>query len=563
MLPLISAIVLAAVLWLFIPFLRLLSRQWLSPLRFLPGPPSQSFFMGNLAEMHEQENTNLIANWEAKYGSTFVYRGFVGGCRLMTTDPVAVAHILGNAYEYPKPDFVRDSLATMAAGHDGLLTTEGEMHKKQTPAFTSSHIKSLAPIFWDHALQLRDIWFDLASNSETIGHSSTRVDALIWLGRATLDVIGLAGFGYSFHSLAHAHTQALPSESSDELADAFSTIFSTARKFRVMTILQVWFPWLRRFRRNSAVMVQAQETMRRIGLGLIDRATKEAVDDEKNGWKNETGIEGDKTTMGRDLLAVLIRSSLSQRDATSSSSMSTSEILSQISTFLAAGHETTASALNWCLYALVKHPDAQIKLRQSLRELEADFRSVDDNAIQKCEFLDWVVRESLRVHAPVTSTMRVCMREGGDDIPVSRDGYRDKYGSLRSSIPVNKHDIISVPIQAINKSKDLWGEDAGEFKPERWASPPERVKSIPGLYSNILTFLNGNPIDGNRACIGYKFALIEMKIFLYVLVKDIEFSIDPALVIEKKVNVVTRPFVKSEPHLGNQMPLYIRPATKS
>jgi len=152
--------------------------------------------------------------------------------------------------------------------------------------------------------------------------------------------------------------------------------------------------------------------------------------------------------------------------------MSTSEILSQISTFLAAGHETTASALNWCLYALVKHPDAQIKLRQSLRELEADFRSVHDSnqrslltdAIQKCEFLDWVVRESLRVHAPVTSTMRVCMREGGDDIPVSRDGYRDKYGSLRSSIPVNKHDIISVPIQAINKSKDLWGEDAGEFK---------------------------------------------------------------------------------------------------
>lgn len=87
--------------------------------------------MGNLAEMHEQENNNLISIWESIYGSTFVYRGFIGGRRLLTTDPVAISHILGNAYEYPKPDFVRDSLATMAAGHDGLLTTEGEMHKKQ------------------------------------------------------------------------------------------------------------------------------------------------------------------------------------------------------------------------------------------------------------------------------------------------------------------------------------------------------------------------------------------------------------------------------------------------
>lgn len=109
--------------------------------------------------------------------------------------------------------------------------------------------------------------------------------------------------------------------------------------------------------------------------------------------------------------------------------MSTSEILSQISTFIAAGHETTSNALTWCLYALVKHPEAQIKLRQSLRELEAKFASVVGNshrsslltdAIQKCEYLDWVVRESLRIHAPVTSTMRVCMREGGDNIPVSR-----------------------------------------------------------------------------------------------------------------------------------------------
>lgn len=112
-------------------FLMLLVRQARSPLRHLPGPSSPSFFMGNLREMHDQENTGLVARWASSYGSTFVYRGFIGGCRLMTTDPLAVNYIMSHGYDYPKPDFVRDSLASMAAGYEGLLTAEGEMHRKQ------------------------------------------------------------------------------------------------------------------------------------------------------------------------------------------------------------------------------------------------------------------------------------------------------------------------------------------------------------------------------------------------------------------------------------------------
>lgn len=98
---------------------RIIVRQQISPLRRLRGPRSPSFFMGNLAAMHDQENNNLIATWEAEHGPAFIYHGLFGGCRLMITDPRAVAHVLGNAYDYPKPDFVRDSLASMAAGHDG------------------------------------------------------------------------------------------------------------------------------------------------------------------------------------------------------------------------------------------------------------------------------------------------------------------------------------------------------------------------------------------------------------------------------------------------------------
>lgn len=111
--------------------LLLVVRQTLTPLRGLHGPASSSIFYGNLREMHDQENNDLVARWEAEYGSTFVYHGFIGGPRLMTTDPVAVNYIMSRGYDFPKPDFVNRKLARMAVGKEGLLTVEGEVHRRQ------------------------------------------------------------------------------------------------------------------------------------------------------------------------------------------------------------------------------------------------------------------------------------------------------------------------------------------------------------------------------------------------------------------------------------------------
>jgi len=254
------------------------------------------------------------------------------------------------------------------------------------------------------------------------------------------------------------------------------------------------------------------------------------------------------------------------------------ETLCQISTFISAGHETTSAALSWTLYALARALDIQTTLRAHLRSIARDPFALASppsellDAVLRHPYLDHVVRESLRLHAPVTSTMRVA---GADDvIPVSRP-FRDRHGRECAAIHVKKGDIITVPIQAMNKSKEVWGEDAAVFRPERWTedvdgerwredhakAKRERVQrkaGVPGLWGNMLTFGNGNPINGHRACIGYRFAINEIKMFLFVLLRDIEFSIDPSIEIEKKVNVVTRPMVKSEPHIGNQMPLYLR-----
>lgn len=105
------------------------------------------------------------------------------------------------------------------------------------------------------------------------------------------------------------------------------------------------------------------------------------------------------------------------------------------------------------------------------------------------------------MHAPVTWTMRVATKD--DQISVAKP-FLDKGGEYRNSIKIRKHDIITMPIQAINKKKDIWGEDAYSFRPEPWQNPPERVKEIQGLYSNMLTFLGGS-----HGCIGFRSALAE------------------------------------------------------
>ncbi|KAI6114275.1 cytochrome P450 [Pisolithus sp. B1] len=528
----------------------LLATQYFSPLKTLRSPPSQSFLFGNLREMYQQENTGLLFDWEDTYGHTYAYRGFLGGYRLITTDLAAITHILAHSERFQKPDFVRENLATMGAGSESVLTTESDVHTRQAPAFTAAHIRTLHPIFWDKAAELLERWTHLANDQKGLYLS---VDVLPWLSKATLDAIGLAGFGYQFNALAGKN---------DELADAYHLIFSTARKLALRTILETWIPLLRRFRPQSEAMDRARAHLTRIGVELIEeRKLIMAVEMGKDGpYQNLP--EYPRQTRPRDLLSVLaVQSNMA---SFASQRMTTPEVLCQISTFLIAGYETTASALTWCLYALAHDHAAQHRLRAALQAIPGDSPTLDDD-IAKLEHLDWVVREALRLHAPVTWTMRVAMEV--DDVPVDNP-FTDRWGAVCNSVRVNKGDIITVPIQAINKSKRIWGEDAHSFRPERWRNPPESIKN--GLWSNMLTFLGGS-----RGCIGYRFALAEMKIFLYTLVRNFEFATEKGVVIEKVFNIVARPIVKpaiptaatptntrptttSAPS-SNMMPLLIRP----
>jgi len=111
---------------------------------------------------------------------------------------------------------------------------------------------------------------------------------------------------------------------------------------------------------------------------------------------------------------------------------------------------------------------------------------------------------------------------------------------------------VHVPIEAMNLDREIWGEDAWKFVPDRWDNLPEAVKSVPGLYANMLTFS-----AGPRSCIGQRFSLIEMKTFLYVLITNFVFETDEIVV---KSNVgLTRPYVKNKFKEGSRCPMMVTP----
>lgn len=172
------------------------------------------------------------------------------------------------------------------------------------------------------------------------------------------------------------------------------------------------------------------------------------------------------------------------------------ELKNQLMTFMAAGHETTASSLTWCLYALARNPDMQTRLRNEIR---AGIPSLDSpittpETIDSIRYLRNFCNEVTRFYPPVPITLR----EADVDTTIC-----DQF--------IPKGTTIIVCPSAINKSKEFWGEDADVFNPDRW----DKEGGAGGATTNfaMLTFL-----AGPRSCIGQKFAVEEFRCMVAALV---------------------------------------------
>ncbi|KAH9483603.1 Cytochrome P450 monooxygenase 205 [Psilocybe cubensis] len=485
-----------------------------------------------MIEIRDAENSVKHEEWVNQYGSTIRYKGFFGRSRFYTVDVKAVNHILMNNNIYQKPESVRYNLGRILG--NGVLVVEGDKHKQQNPAFGAVQIRELTEIFIEKSIQLRDAW---ASETNKEG-SNGRIDVLSWLSKMTLDVIGIAGFNYKFDALSTD-----PTKKKNELNEAFSTIFRSGTRMSLIPIIRGLVPALRFLpAENDAEAKIASETMARIGNELLRDSKAAVLEEDKNGKTVKASFQR------RDLLSLLLKANMST-NLPENQRMSDEDVLAQVPTFLVAGHETTSTATTWALYHLTQSPEVQRKLRNELLNVSTDNPTMDE--LNALPYLDMVVRESLRVTPPVPSTMRIA--EQDDVIPLSQP-VKDRHGNILDRIRITKGQTVLIPILALNRAKSIWGEDAAEYRPERWQHIPEGAGTIPGVWGNMMTFLGGP-----RACIGYRFSLVEMKALLFTLIRAFEFelAVDPSDIM-KKSTIVQRPLLKSDPEGGNQMPLILR-----
>ncbi|KAF9236869.1 hypothetical protein BU15DRAFT_63590 [Melanogaster broomeanus] len=149
--------------------------------------------------------------------------------------------------------------------------------------------------------------------------------------------------------------------------------------------------------------------------------------------------------------------------------------------------------------------------------------------------------------------LRVAMKDGV--LPLEKP-FTDQNGVLHDGIRMSKGDPVFIPILAMNRPEELWEPDAHE------ENLPESVSHIPGAWDHMLSFLGGA-----RACIGYRFSLVEqtpvlnrMKAILFTLVRAFEFELAvPASEIGKKATLVQRPALRGDPTNRPQLPLLVKP----
>ncbi|KAF9235974.1 cytochrome P450 [Melanogaster broomeanus] len=525
--------------------------EFTSPLRHLPGPKATSLIYGNMGDIWETQSCFLQEKWVEEYGNTLRYKGFFCTDGLLTVDAYAISHILAHNSDYQKPLYVRHGLAKILGNGKIIETHHGKLFLRyvriigsdgsQNPAFGPVQIRALTSIFFAKAIRLRDVLTSEISNNPAANTTGARIDIVPWLTKAALDVIGLAGFNYNIDAL---NANEIP----NELNEAISTVIAIP-KFGILNALQACIPLLCLIASANHILAHyklslfAQRAMQRIARELLMSAKAAA----RAGAK-ETG-EIDKSSIhGRDLFSQLVKANMAT-DIPKSQRLSDEDVLAQFATFLAAGHESTSTATTWAFHQLALAPEIQIKLREELISVDTETLSMDD--LMALPYLDAVVKETLRTNPPVMHAARTAMRD--DVIPVKRP-FTDKRGVVQDQIRITKGDLIFIPILAMNSSKELWGPDAHEFKPERWENVPEAVSDIPGVWSHLLSFLGGP-----RACIGYRFAVVEMKALLFTLVRAFEFELAvPASDIGKHWVIVQRPILRGDPTKKPQLPLLLK-----
>ncbi|XP_010275170.1 PREDICTED: cytochrome P450 CYP72A219-like [Nelumbo nucifera] len=390
--------------------------------------------------------------------------------RVNIMHPELIKDILSNKFgHFEKPKL--NQLIKLLA--NGLANYEGEKWAKHrriiNPAFHIEKLKRMLPAFYTSCSETITRWEKLVALK-----GCCELDVWPEFQNLTGDVISRTAFGSSY----------------DEGRRIFQ-LQNEQAKLVVQAALSIYIPGysLLPTKRNNR-MKEIDREVRGLLRGIIN--------------KREKAIKLGEASQN-DLLGLLLESNfkeIQEHDNAKNLGMNIDDVIEECKLFYFAGQETTANLLVWTMVVLSMHPEWQIRSREEV--LQAFGKDKPDfDGLNHLKVVTMILYEVLRLYPPA--------------VILTRHTYKKiKLGGIYLPPGVE----LLLPTILIHHSRELWGEDAQEFKPERFSS------GVSKATKNQVSFF---PFGwGPRICIGQNFAMTEAKMALALILQQFSFELSPS-----------------------------------
>ncbi|XP_013383979.1 cytochrome P450 4C1 [Lingula anatina] len=463
-------------LWITYFIYKVLIKPFLSPLRRIPGPGYHNPIYGNVREAMQGEAMETSTKWVKKYGDIVRYYHLLGRERILIACPEGLKRMLvTNAKNYVRT-FAGTSTVSRLVGQ-GILAVDGDYHRQQRKIFHHA-------LFGEAVLNMVPVFqtkcqqvIDKWTQQLKSHCEGCVVDAQLDLTNMALDVVSQCAFSYNLNSI---------SDPDNENVKALGFVTSVPSVSFQNTI-----PILNRI---PTAYNKTYEKMVKVADDLVNNIISE----------RQRNTDSDNPT--DDILALLLKA----HDPETGQTFSERELHDHIISFLIAGHETTAKAMSWALYMIAKHEDIQERAyKEAVQVLPPKEEKITWEYVDRLQYINCIIKETLRLYPTVPSANRKAVND-------------DKIGEYL--IPAGT--TVTYHVGALMRNARYWPEPE-KFMPERFQDP-EAVRPF--------TFLPF--ITGPHMCLGHKFAMLEMRLVLAMLLRDFKITTVPNMVFKRKTKVV-------------------------
>nr|UHN91810.1 cytochrome P450 CYP4TT1 [Epicauta chinensis] len=432
----------------------------------IPGPKPWPL-IGNAIELGSNpcEALEGLINLKKSFGN--IYKIFVGSSvKIVLSDPTIIGKIVQSNIHLTKSD-AYDLLKPWIG--TGLLTSTGSKWKSRrkliTPSFHFRIIEKFIPIFDKNANTL------VEKLKKVAGKPSTNVQSIINL--CSLDNICETSLGQEINALNNEN----------------STYVNAVRNYLDIFVIRWFSSWQR-----SPLLYKLSKDYKRFSESLMvvkDFSTR--IIKEREGaiqYNDKNQVEED---FGKKERLALLDMLLVQKDK---DSLTVEDIREEIDTFTAEGHDTITAGLTFAIYALATNPEVQNKLYDEIRrQLQDDSDPITSQKLNELEYLDKVLKESLRFYPPVP----FIERQLEQDFTIGDQTY-----------PAGT--AFNMFIYGMHHSEEFF-PNPEKFDPERFSYENTRKR-------HKFAYLPFSA--GPRNCIGQRYAIIDIKLLLVKILQNFE-----------------------------------------